>query len=165
MVNASAGSGQIVWRRAFNAVAISTIVSALGKRNLEAIMQSLIERLRSDLGKKTFGELVQEREAAAFEIEKLTRELAQHRAPPPVPHQSRPARATVPRPAIERQTGSRILLRLRDVCEMVGLSRSTIYSAMANGRFPRAIRVGARSVRWRSADVGAWLAAQEADNV
>src|SRR5437764_271572 len=105
-------------------------------------MQSLIERLRTDFGKKTFGEIVQEREAAAFEIEKLTRELAQVRAPQTVPQPTRPPRAVAARPAIERQTGSRILLRLREVCDMVGLSRSTIYSAMANGRFPRSIRVG-----------------------
>ena len=127
-------------------------------------MQSLIERLRTDFGKKTFGELMQEREAAAFEIEKLTRELAQVRAPRTVPQLTRPSQAVVVRPGLEKQTVSRVLLRLTDVCEMVGLSRSTIYSAVANGRFPRAIRVGARSVRWRSTDVGAWLAAQEAAN-
>jgi prophage regulatory protein len=125
-------------------------------------MQSLIERLRTDFGKKTFGELMQEREAAAVEIEKLTRELARVRAPQTVPQLTRPPQAIAARPALEGQTVSRVLLRLSDVCEMVGLSRSTIYSAMANGRFPRAIRVGARSVRWRSTDVGAWLAAQEA---
>jgi prophage regulatory protein len=127
-------------------------------------MQSLIERLRTDFGKKTFGELMQEREAAAFEIEKLTRQLAQVRAPQTHPRVTCSPQAAATRRALASQTVSRVLLRLCDVCDMVGLSRSTIYSAMANGSFPKAIRVGARSVRWRSTDVGAWVAAQETEN-
>ena len=49
-------------------------------------MQTLVERLRMDFGKKTLGELIQEREAAALEIERLTQELARCRATPaPLP--------------------------------------------------------------------------------
>jgi hypothetical protein len=37
-------------------------------------MRTLIERLRADFGRKTLGELIQDREAAALEIERLTQE-------------------------------------------------------------------------------------------
>ena len=44
-------------------------------QTIGGFMQTLIERLRTDFARKTLGELIQEREAAAFEIERLTREL------------------------------------------------------------------------------------------
>ena len=49
------------------------------------------------------------------------------------------------------------MLRLADVCAMVGLSRSSIYLAMGEGRFPRAVRIGMRAVRWRAGDIQSWL--------
>jgi hypothetical protein len=58
-------------------------------------MQPLLDRLQRDFARKTLGELIQEREAAAFEIECLTRELTRCRAqvlashePPPPPTSS-----------------------------------------------------------------------------
>ena len=127
-------------------------------------MQTLIDRLRMDFGRKTLGELIQDREAAAIEIQRLTQELAKCRsapAPKQKPRNARPAR--MPPVAGTRMDG-RELLRLKDVCRIVGLSRSTIYGAMANGRFPRAVRIGVRAVRWRSSDVAAWLASKGAES-
>ncbi len=49
------------------------------------------------------------------------------------------------------------LLRRRDVEATAKLSRSAIYAAMARGEFPAPVRIGARSVRWRSSDVQAWI--------
>ena len=49
------------------------------------------------------------------------------------------------------------ILRMRDVIRMTGLSRSTIYLLIDRGEFPKQIRLGARAVGWREADVLAWL--------
>ncbi len=49
------------------------------------------------------------------------------------------------------------LLKLAEVQEMTGLAVSTIYQAMAEGRFPKPLKVGARGVRWRLDEVLAWI--------
>ena len=50
------------------------------------------------------------------------------------------------------------LLRREEVESRVGLSRSSIYAAMARGAFPRPLRIGQRAVRWSEADIERWLA-------
>lgn len=50
------------------------------------------------------------------------------------------------------------LLRMTEVVELVGLKRAAIYGYIARGRFPRAVQVGRRAVRWRSEDIEGWLA-------
>lgn len=50
-----------------------------------------------------------------------------------------------------------VLLRLPDVTQRAGISRSTVYEYVARGRFPAPVRVGARAVRWRASDVSRWL--------
>lgn len=52
------------------------------------------------------------------------------------------------------------LLRLPQVRERVGLSRSTIYARVANGTFPAPIRIGGNAVAWVDRDVDDWIAAQ-----
>ncbi|MCY4634553.1 MAG: AlpA family transcriptional regulator [Acidobacteria bacterium] len=52
------------------------------------------------------------------------------------------------------------LLTLREVCEMTGLSRSSIYAMMAAGEFPKPIRIGARAVRWYENEVRAFIASR-----
>jgi prophage regulatory protein len=49
------------------------------------------------------------------------------------------------------------LLRRPEVERLVGLRRSAIYDAMAQGSFPRPVRIGRRAVAWREADIIAWL--------
>jgi prophage regulatory protein len=123
-------------------------------------MQTLVERLRMDFGKKTLGELIQDREAAALEIERLTQELAKSRAasvPQPKPQH---VKTTFPQQVMRIGADGREFLRLVDVCKIVGLSRSTIYYTMASGDFPRAVRVGARAVRWRASEVAGWMASK-----
>ena len=60
------------------------------------------------------------------------------------------------------------ILRLPAVKDRTGLSRSTIYGLIADGRFPRQFRLGPRAVGWREADIEHWIAARttstEADN-
>lgn len=50
------------------------------------------------------------------------------------------------------------LLRRREVEQMLGLSRSTIYSLMRRGQFPSPVRLSARAVAWRRSDLDDWLA-------
>ena len=52
------------------------------------------------------------------------------------------------------------LIRLLEVEQRFGLSRSTIYRLMREDRFPLPIRVGPRAVRWSLAELEAWVAAQ-----
>ena len=49
------------------------------------------------------------------------------------------------------------LLRRRQVEEITGLSRSSIYRLMQDGDFPRPVRVGPAAVRWRTSDITVWL--------
>ena len=49
------------------------------------------------------------------------------------------------------------LLRRRQVEEITGLSRSSIYRLMRNGDFPVPVRVGPSAVRWKASDISAWL--------
>ena len=52
------------------------------------------------------------------------------------------------------------LLRLQEVCSIVGLSRSTIYALCARGRFPPRILLGQRAVAWWESEIDAWIAAR-----
>ena len=52
------------------------------------------------------------------------------------------------------------VLRLPEVRLRTGLSRSTIYLRIAEGKFPKPISLGARAVGWLDAEVEAWLAGQ-----
>jgi prophage regulatory protein len=49
------------------------------------------------------------------------------------------------------------ILRLPTVIGKTGKCRSGIYSAIAEGTFPKPISIGARSVGWISAEVDAWI--------
>ena len=48
-------------------------------------------------------------------------------------------------------------LRLPEVLERTGLSRSTIYVRLAAGRFPRPVALGGRAVGWIEAEVDEWV--------
>lgn len=52
------------------------------------------------------------------------------------------------RPAVERATG---------------LSRSTLYAMMAEGTFPKPVRLGKRAVGWPEEAVAAWLESRASD--
>lgn len=67
------------------------------------------------------------------------------------------ARAMVPE-APPRSRDSIRLLRLPQVMEVVGLSRSTIYQLQEEGRFPKRIKLATRAVGWVEAEIQAWIA-------
>ena len=52
------------------------------------------------------------------------------------------------------------ILRLPDVIERVGFSRSSIYAFVGNGTFPKPVQIGIRAVGWLDSDVDDWLNAK-----
>ena len=49
------------------------------------------------------------------------------------------------------------LLRLPDVLERVGLSRSSLYQLVAAGRFPKPVALSSRAVGWSSTAIADWI--------
>lgn len=49
------------------------------------------------------------------------------------------------------------LLRIRQVQEATGRSRSSIYIGIRDGTFPLPVRVGARAIAWHAHEVAAWI--------
>jgi prophage regulatory protein len=122
----------------------------------------MLERLQLDPGSRTLGELFQERQWAVQEIERLRDVARQEKKERVKGDWTADTRRQVshiqPDDSAHRNEGSSVirLLRLADVRNIVGLSRSTIYMKIARGEFPVGIRVGARARRWRLADVVGW---------
>jgi prophage regulatory protein len=52
------------------------------------------------------------------------------------------------------------ILRRKQVQEVTGLSRSTIYLRISQGSFPKAISLGVRAVGWLESEIEAWLNAR-----
>lgn len=52
------------------------------------------------------------------------------------------------------------ILRLPDVMRFTGLRRTSIYQMMADGIFPRSVKLGPRSTGWRVGDLRTWLQAR-----
>jgi len=51
-------------------------------------------------------------------------------------------------------------IRLPDVIDATGLSKSTIYVRIAEGTFPKQIPIGPRLVVWVESDIQNWIAEQ-----
>ncbi|MDE2761335.1 MAG: AlpA family transcriptional regulator [Gemmatimonadota bacterium] len=56
-----------------------------------------------------------------------------------------------------RTTSPIRFVRLHEVMARTGLSRSTIYVMMAEGRFPKPVPLGERSVGWIESELEEWL--------
>lgn len=55
------------------------------------------------------------------------------------------------------------ILRLAEVREKTGLTKSTIYKYVGLGMFPRPISLGGRSVGWIDSEVHEWLLEKQVD--
>jgi prophage regulatory protein len=53
------------------------------------------------------------------------------------------------------------ILRRREVETRTGLSRSTLYAQMAEGAFPKPVRLGKRAVGWTDSAIAKWLESRE----
>ncbi len=49
------------------------------------------------------------------------------------------------------------IIRLRTVQDRTGLSRSTIYAWIDEGKFPKQIKIGGRSTGWVEEDIDNWI--------
>lgn len=52
------------------------------------------------------------------------------------------------------------IIRLKEVTESTGLSRSSVYKFIAENRFPKSVSLGARSVGWIESEVQDWITAR-----
>ena|ERR1022692_2706004 len=105
-----------------------------------------------------YAALIQEREAAATEIERLRKQL-QHKDLSRARSVQSESTLPVPSPphaVVQSPISPGLLLRASEIRKIIGISHSTLYSWLADGAFPRPVRISARSVRWRSDDVIAW---------
>ena len=51
----------------------------------------------------------------------------------------------------------RTIWRLPDVMSRTGLSRSTIYDLIGDGKFPAQIKLGPRAVGWVANEIADWI--------
>ncbi|MGA4421493.1 helix-turn-helix transcriptional regulator [Ralstonia nicotianae] len=54
------------------------------------------------------------------------------------------------------ETGNRIL-RIKQVMEITGLAKPTIYLHMKQGTFPKQIKLGPKAAGWLHSDVQSWI--------
>ena len=55
-----------------------------------------------------------------------------------------------------RQKMAETFLRRRQIEELTGLARSTIYDRIKAGTFPKPVKIGDRAVAWLKSDIDAW---------
>lgn len=55
------------------------------------------------------------------------------------------------------------LMRLKDVIQRTGLSRSAIYRKVQSNDFPKSVKLGDRMVAWHSREIDQWIAKRIAD--
>lgn len=58
---------------------------------------------------------------------------------------------------MDRIDNSRKLLRVKQVVEMTGIPRSTLYQMMSEGRFIKPVKLGERSVAWKLGEIIGWI--------
>lgn len=54
------------------------------------------------------------------------------------------------------------VVRLPKVLLAAALSRSTVYAMIADGRFPKPMKLGERAVGWPEVEIAAWLESRKA---
>jgi prophage regulatory protein len=114
---------------------------------------------------RTVDEVVTHFTREALHRDWLTQEVERDREPKPTPPPPRPVgrpRVSEPLPTPPQPTGKR-LLRLREVCSRIGVSRSKLYSMSKAGEFPEPARLGGRTVAWVESEIEAWIDARSAD--
>ena len=67
--------------------------------------------------------------------------------------------------AVQAEGGSRAAfnrcVRIRQVCEMTGMSRASVYRKMTDGTFPKSFKIGESMSVWRVAVIEQWIAERE----
>jgi predicted DNA-binding transcriptional regulator AlpA len=114
-------------------------------------MNDILARPSLDPGQRTLGQLMHDCEGAVHEIRRLRNELEQLGEKQKLCRQLVDARHEL---AAAYAPGA--LIRLAELSKLLGVARSTIYKCMAEGSFPRPVRVSERAVRWRMEDIESW---------
>jgi prophage regulatory protein len=122
-------------------------------------MHDIVARLRRDAGQLTLAQLMQEREAAACEIERLRNQQNRSHPMTASPRNARVVQPPAPKHSPDERQPLQLgaLVRLSEVCKLVSLSRSSIYSRVADGSFPPPVKLSDHCVRWRREDLEAWI--------
>lgn len=115
------------------------------------LREDILDRLRVDPGRRTIGQLLQDREAAAHEIRTLRSENERLRTL----RSERKERADVAQ-SESRAFRPGSLIRIAEVCELVGVSRTTIYRWVSEGMFPEPVRISRYAVRWNIDEIEKW---------
>ncbi|SEF90273.1 helix-turn-helix transcriptional regulator [Marinobacterium lutimaris] len=55
------------------------------------------------------------------------------------------------------------LIRQSEVSKLTGLSRASIYRQIDEGRFPKSVSIGGRSVAWVEEEINEWIEARIAE--
>ena len=55
------------------------------------------------------------------------------------------------------------IYRRREVEQLSGKKRSALYADIAEGKFPRPVKIGARAVGWLESEIVAWQASRLAE--
>jgi prophage regulatory protein len=116
--------------------------------------QDKLDLLRADPGTRTLGQLLQEREWALGEITRLRYDLVQRK--------QRERGVIQVAAAIDPPRGIRYL-RLRDVCQRVGLKQSAVYRLISLGKFPKQVKLSERASAWIESEVEAFMTARIED--
>ncbi len=53
------------------------------------------------------------------------------------------------------------LLKLKTVMKRCGIKKTSIYTKMQKGVFPRPVKLGPNSIAWRSDEIEAWIESRE----
>jgi prophage regulatory protein len=118
-------------------------------------MDDMLDRLKLDPGRRTIGELVQERQWALSEILRLRAELGRFRVPAAGKTGASRRQSTRDSEPVEPVNPLRFV-RAKELKAMIGLSQSTIWKMTKEGRLPKPVHLSARSTAWRLADIMAW---------
>lgn len=117
-------------------------------------MRDILDRLLRDPGSLTYGELVGDRVWGVQEIRRLRSDVESMKTEWAARATHKPA--AVNPPDFVSQLNPNRLVRLKELRQITGLSRSTIYKMVSEGRFPRPVKLNERASAWRMADVLKW---------
>lgn len=56
------------------------------------------------------------------------------------------------------------MLRMKEVSAIVGRSRTSIYYDMKDGRFPKPVKIGARSIAWPESVIREWVESKKQES-
>jgi len=55
------------------------------------------------------------------------------------------------------QRRKKLLIKIKTVIELTGLSRATVYRKMEDGTFPKSVKLSTRAIAWHKSDIEAWI--------